>query len=59
MTSIILDDVTVSVVEKRYVVFCEFPTHIKPARKVKKRGVLSFVVPTLISSNFIVATAAV
>ena len=57
--SLTLDDVISSGIEKRYVVFSELPTQTRPERRVKKRGVLSFVVPKFISPILIVAIAAV
>ena len=57
--SLTLVDVISSGIEKRYVVFSVLPTQTRPERRVKKRGVLSFVVPKLISPILIVAIAAV
>jgi hypothetical protein len=57
--SLTLVEVISSGIEKRYVVFSELPTHTRPERNVKKRGVLSFVVPKLISPILIWAIAAV
>ena len=54
-----LVEVTLSGIEKRYVVFSELPTQTSPALSFKNFVVLSFVAPTFISLSRIVAVAAV
>ena len=58
-TSTTLVEVTCSDIENRYVVFWLLPTQTRPGRRLKKRGVLSFVAPRFTSSIVIVAVAAV
>ena len=57
--SLTLVETISSGIEKRYVVFSELPTQTSPARSLKNFVVLSFVAPTFISLNRIVAVAAV
>ena len=57
--SLTLVEVISSGIDKRYVVFSTLPTQTRPERSVKNLGVLSFVVPKLISLILIVAIAAV